>query len=375
MLLRPALLSVVTIPTGGWTFKFYLSDAAAYDKTVTVTLAAGDYFISGDNQSDDLLFELQTKVQAGIIAAGGAFIHDHYFYASADEFTTTAQKYVRLAFSGFTGHPGNHIKIAWSESSVDLAAALGFPTTDYETDGTDSGTYQSGSYGHAYAWHSDDTGQLIDFPPFDAHEVAATQKRGPIDGRVKSCLMGDMFSNEVTLQWLSRAAVASGETDYGDAPPYPYDRNRGLECWWREARQGKHFRLYDHKTATVNPQEVVTRTADSATTLTDTSKAWATNRWVGCVLRAAYGTWRGVTGISQEFRIASNTSNVLTVHNAPPDGLDLWVSAETFTIYQRTYRTYVVDLERMNKFQPLLMSDTLDDYCGVTIPLFRYVAP
>jgi len=52
-------------------------------------------------------------------------------------------------------------------------------------------------------------------------------------------------------------------------------------------------------------------TAGASTTLTDSSKSWATNRWANYVVRILHGTGRGQTRI-----IASNTATVLTVQNA-----------------------------------------------------------
>jgi hypothetical protein len=49
----------------------------------------------------------------------------------------------------------------------------------------------------------------------------------------------------------------------------------------------------------------------ASTTLTDSSKSWATNRWANYVVRILHGTGRGQTRI-----IASNTATALTVQNA-----------------------------------------------------------
>lgn len=382
MIPRPVILTEIVVPTGGWTFKFYLSDAAEYDHTVTVTIPAGTYFLSGDNQDDDLLFSLQTVAQAGIVGLGAPFNASHYIYASlpnTPNLASTAKK-VRIAFSGFTGHPGNHIKLAWTECSASLVEALGFDSSaDDTSSGADSTTHFIADYAHAFGWYSDEDGQLGDLNVYDNSEVAASQTRGPIDGRVKTCMLGSFFNNQLRLQWMSRALTYSDGASYGSAPPYPLTRNYSLECWWREARQGKRFRVYEHKLIydpdghPLSAQEVVTRTADSTTTLTDSSKSWTTNRWTGQILQADYGTWRGVSNIRQWFYIASNTSTVLTVANAPPDGLDLWVSAETFTIWEHKYQTYVVDLNSMKEFAPKPMARDLE-YYEITIPLFRYVA-
>jgi len=54
-----------------------------------------------------------------------------------------------------------------------------------------------------------------------------------------------------------------------------------------------------------------TATAGAATTLTDSTKAWPTNRWANYVVRILHGTGAGQTRV-----IASNTATALTVQNA-----------------------------------------------------------
>lgn len=54
-----------------------------------------------------------------------------------------------------------------------------------------------------------------------------------------------------------------------------------------------------------------TATAGASTTLTDSTKSWATNRWANYAVRIVHGTGRG-----QIRTIASNTATVLTVQNA-----------------------------------------------------------
>jgi hypothetical protein len=54
-----------------------------------------------------------------------------------------------------------------------------------------------------------------------------------------------------------------------------------------------------------------TATAGSSTTLTDSTKSWATNRWANYVVRILHGTGSGQTRV-----ITSNTATVLTVQNA-----------------------------------------------------------
>ena len=378
MIPRPALLTAITIPTGGWTFKLYLSKTNPYDTAVTVTLAAGDYFLSGDNQADDLLYELQSKAQAGITALGSPFNDGyHGIYAFLANVSATTQRQVQIWFEcGFAGHPQNHIKVAWTECTAGLYAALGFDgSADDTSPGTDAGTYFVADYAAPYSWYADEDSQLEDLPIYDKSTVSATQQRGPIDGRVKTCQLGEMFDGSLTLSWLSRSLMYSDGKDYGSTPPYPLVLNKGLECWWRQAMKGKQFRVYLHKQPIgFSPQEGLTPTLTTTTTVSDSGKSWAVNRWAGYILRAKLHTWRYNVAMAQEFYIASNTATKITVANTHPDGITLYSGSETFEIWEHTYKTYVLNVNQMKTFEPHPMSREID-YYGVTLPLFRYVAP
>ena len=75
-----------------------------------------------------------------------------------------------------------------------------------------------------------------------------------------------------------------------------------------------------------------TATAGAASTLTDSTKAWPTNRWTNYVVRILHGTGRGQTRI-----IASNTATVLTVQQAwdtNPDNTSVFaIQANPDTLY------------------------------------------
>lgn len=75
-------------------------------------------------------------------------------------------------------------------------------------------------------------------------------------------------------------------------------------------------------------------TAGASTTLTDSTKAWATNRWTNYFVRVLHGT-----GIGQTRIIASNTSTVLTVQNAWTTTPD---STSVFTIQSNPETLYLV---------------------------------
>jgi hypothetical protein len=73
-------------------------------------------------------------------------------------------------------------------------------------------------------------------------------------------------------------------------------------------------------------------TAGASTTLTDSSKSWATNRWANYVVRILHGT-----GLGQTRAIASNTATVLTVQNAwdtTPDNTSVFaIQGDSDTLY------------------------------------------
>jgi hypothetical protein len=75
-----------------------------------------------------------------------------------------------------------------------------------------------------------------------------------------------------------------------------------------------------------------TATAGAASTLTDSTKAWTTNRWTNYVVRILHGTGRGQTRI-----IASNTATALTVQlpwTTNPDNTSVFaIQANPETLY------------------------------------------
>ena len=77
-----------------------------------------------------------------------------------------------------------------------------------------------------------------------------------------------------------------------------------------------------------------TATAGAALTLTDSTKAWATNRWANYVVRILAGT-----GIGQTRIIASNTATALTVQNAWATNPD---STSVFAIHGNSDALYLV---------------------------------
>src|SRR5690348_6625867 len=126
---QPKLLGVVTVPSGGWQFKIYLSNLADYDKTVTVTVPAGDYFVAWDAQSDDFLWKLSNLLNTAIYALGGSFAAGGG--RMSFEIGATTHK-VKFGFDGahYTTAQKRKVKLAWTELDGDeIATVLGFDSS------------------------------------------------------------------------------------------------------------------------------------------------------------------------------------------------------------------------------------------------------
>ena len=182
---RPKILSVITVPTGGWDIKVYISDAAQYDSNFTATIPAGDYFMAGDNQSDDFLFALQTQLNAGVHGILGVL------YAVVIDIHPTAHK-VRIGFAGLFSGTKNDIKIAWTESDSGVYETLGFDgSADDESTATDNPVFTA-DYHHAYGWYSDEDGQLVSLSMADGNAADVSQGRS-LGGQVKTQFRGEYF--------------------------------------------------------------------------------------------------------------------------------------------------------------------------------------
>jgi hypothetical protein len=357
----------VTIPTDGWAFQCDISQAAQYDTAVDVTLAAGDYFISGDGQTDDLLFQFATQVMADGNWPGA----DAYFAASIDPGTNK----VKIMFAGeeFEGATKQQVRIDWPNSS-DLAAALGFDSSAVDTEADDHPVF-TGDWDVGYNWWANEDSLLLDLPVEDI-SAAETLQSIAVDGTLKTQKLAERFMSEMSLQFLERERAFSRGVGYGTAPVYPYERNRGLECWWQEAQQGIEFRVYrDAYRDTARANDTGSYTVTDATTMTDGNKGWDTEppQWDNALLHfAAWGYSITDGNIPMSFFVSSHTATVITVANAHPSGLDVARGAQPYYLYHHRYQTYVLDIARMSEFRPEEIG-ALDRY-NITIPLRRYVA-
>lgn len=369
---RTKILPVITVPTGGWDFKFYVSDAFQYDTDYTVTVSAGDYFMAGDNQSDCFLFELVTRMQAAIDGGIGG---NREIIAGLD---SDSHK-VNLLFdgAGFQNATKRDIKLAWSESDSGIMEVLGFSTTDDTSTGVNNPVFTA-DWHHGYGFYLDEDGQCRDVRAVDTPIASTVQGINPMTGNVKTAYFGERFKNALVLQHIERyhsgrTKVFSDGVGYGSAPANPYNRNEPLECWWQEAKKGKRFRVYrDGFADTARASGTGTASAVAATTVTDASKSFPVEpyRWVGALIYTP--TFGAYVQIEQGWYIESHTDTVLTVPNAHPTGYDVLRTAIAYYLLDHQYETYVVDLGSMGEFKPQEIPN-IDRY-NITIPLLRYVA-
>jgi hypothetical protein len=362
---RPKILSVITVPTGGWSFKFYYSVSTQYDTNKTATIAAGDYFMGFDAQSDDLLFALETAIEAALASATKNVLID---------ISPTTHK-VKIAFTStdFAGGVKNNVKLAWTESTAGLCQALGFSNAADDTStGTDNPHFTA-DYHHGYGWYADEDGLLNDLLVEDITSPQIVRARA-INGGIDSQYIGAWYDNALSLQFLSRAKTFSRQQDYGGSSIYPYERNEGLECWFRQAMLGKRFRVYRNGNIdTTRSNDRGTATSDTTTVVTHSTKSWGTDpqRWAGCLLyKPNFCTDGGTT--TKAYYISSNTATTLTVANAAPAGCDVLGYVDlTYHLFDITYQTYVLGLG-VDKFDPKEIP-AIDRY-NFKVPLSRYVA-
>lgn len=369
MIPQPKILTRIDVPAGGWLFRIKASVAAPFDTTINATIAAGSYYLAWDTTADDLLYEIQAKMQTAITAAGIT----GYVYAWID-----ASHKVHLGFvgSGFQGATKRQVRLDWPASAVDLAKALGFDHTAVDDLTAADNPTTTADYHHAYGWYADEDGILKGAPPEDWNEASVVSSMSQA-GLQKGALMGERFFSSLELYGMARAKTWSGGKGYGEAPTHPYARNEGLECWWRAARAGQPFRVY-------HDGQIVTsaaKAADYGTTMTTASstgftmglRSWQTEpqRWAGRILsKAVYGPSN--LNAPCRWRVTSNTATAIVV-NAHPSAIGLNFNTSAWTLLDQPFQTYQIELEKMREFKPEEIP-AIDEYM-ITIPLTRYVAP
>lgn len=374
MIPRGRICTRVTVPTGGWAWDIDISTGGgSLNTNLTGTIAAGDYFITGDNQSDDLMYALQNSIQTAIDAGPGGSSRN--LIADIDPITHKVEiRFDGLAFNS----PNEEVRLNLASWDADLCAALGFDTSNVTINGTNQPVFTA-DWHVGYNWYADEDSQTKDIRVVDTPMTFSLQSTS-ISGKVKTQFFGDKFTNELEFQSLERneqgrTKVFSDGKGYGEAPVHPYNRNEPLECWWHEAKKGIEFRVYRSAQLDITKaNDRGTGSVTTTTTLTDSAKAWSVEpfRWVGLLLH-----WPGYYenndgGVGQSFYVSANTATQITVPNAHPSGLPLDVQGDPYYLFDHRYETYVLDVDGMSRFRPRERRQT--DRYDISIPLKRYIA-
>lgn len=366
---QPKLLSYFTVPAGGWQLKLYLSASAQYDTPVTCTVPAGDYVMAWDAQSTDFLWKLVNVLQTAITALGSPFNAGTALVAVMIDATTHK---VRIGFDHtfWTTATRRQVKIAWTElDGPDIAKVLGFDESADDASTATNNPVFTADYHHAYGWYADDDGLVEGDLAEDESIPEVQQSVSPASGHVHSHYVGSRFANMLKLVYLPRLKTFSRDVGYTAASAYPFERNEPLECWWKEAVEGKRFRYYRSGQILV-ARAVETGAFDgvSSTVLTVPGRAWSASpqRWVGRLLYDPQYSVTSFASIGQmpaRYYIASNTADTLTVANTypPADALGASSNSNTWYIFEQPYREYVLDMAKTKSFLPI-ERPALDQY-------------
>jgi hypothetical protein len=168
---------------------------------------------------------------------------------------------------------------------------------------------------------------------------------------------------------LTRAKTFSRGIGYAETPLAPYEKNEGLECWWREAMKGRRFRYYRDGTIGAAAAEYVGAfTASAATTSTDGGKAYDIDpqELAGKVVE-----YLVTDGNSNRYKVKIN-SHTATVLTFPGDLHNTASGNVAYRVLDHRYETYVVNLESMPSFAPTELP-AIDKF-DLTIPVYRYVS-
>ena len=385
----PKILSAFTVPAGGWDLNFLVTVTSDYDTALSATIPAGTYFIAWDYQDDCLLFQIEDGLRRAMNAISTPSAGRYGIKAYID-----TNNRVNIAFPG-TRFQGSYNKVRFKTTTSTAAAvkALGFDTSA-DIDGSGDNPIFTATYQHAYGWYATHDGQLDSLLVEDAR-VTTTHQRVSPSGAVLGQQIGERYSNELRLQWLTRANTFSDGIGYTEASVHPYARNVGLECWWREAMQSKRFRVYRHASNPASSTAIDSSKAIAALT----TPAWAAGaltryttdgaivlqtdpeQYTGllCALMSGseysgaendFSDIQHAIDAPHRFYIASNTDDDLYSPNGVFVGPDLL--ADTLYVFDESYETYVVDLGRMGRFAP--REHQGEDYYDIDIPLLRYEA-
>jgi len=379
---QPKILSVVTVPTGGWQLRSKISVSTSLDTTVDVTIPAGDYFVAWDQQADDFINALTLVWEAGIYTGSGNTYPD-----AVHIYIDTTHK-VNIRFSDTNGWMDTatkrDVQIDWTAlDGPSIAGVLGFDSSAADTStGTNSPLFTA-DYQHAYGWYAGYDGAISEDLPHDISEFKGTQVF-TLSGQSKVQKLALQYHNTLGLQYVPEIKMWSDDVGYTVAPVYPYAHNEPLECWWKEAHQGKRFRVYrDGQIDTT--RFAFTGLADissgTSTTLVDADISWPIDpdRWTGRLLYMPdhFSNAGDVFDVPQRWYIESNTATVLTINEETSSARvrkpGYWSSGDgRYYLMEQTYGTYVLDVEQMSRFEPT-EHPHINEY-SLKIPLRKYVA-
>ena len=386
MIERPKLLSVITVPAGGWLFRVQLSDAGAYDHTANATLAAGDYYLSGDGASTDLLCELCTKATAAIRALGAPFATG-FVYSWIDP-THKVNLYFVQCSAAAAARP---IKIVWTACAAGLALALGFDTAADDVLNAVPLSKQA-DYHHAYGWYCDEDGCLASKPLVDTISAQMQQARS-LGGVVRTQRMSSwLHDSNFNLEFLTNTKTFSDETVYGSLPPYPRNRNEAFECLWYEIAGGKQFRFYRNYSAVSTPSSfsdsAVRCEARCISTGSGGGYEWVSPDFVNDQFNGGHivgmiwsivdavlaGNSLGVpyTSIINDVIHSFAGANCALGVNIPP-GLAVGFLWGNHGLLYPCHQTYVIDVNQSGKFEPQEITGL--DRFNISFKMMRYVAP
>ena len=371
---RPKILTVVTVPTGGYDIRVYITDSSAFDTAVTAAIPAGDYYVAWDYQDDDFLFVFCNVINVAVATAGSGFGYGGGAGVLVGEMDSANK--VKLYAGAISGH-ADRMRIDWAyQDGATVAAILGFNPATTPLDITDTYPTRTGTWQHAYGWYADEDGSLSDDAREDVEMVNALQSFAP-SGESKTIYIDSTYSNRLGLMYVKRERMLSAGQGYTDASVDPYERNVPLQCWFARAKLGDRFRVYRYNQTGMDVAVLAGSTSGFGTNVTpaDTAKSLDIDpqEVKGHLFVQGFVVgYAGSSSVTIRATIESHTATVMTIPNningitADDD------KSETYRVIQGRYQTYVLDLNKMREFAPT-EHDAIDRF-SITLPLRRYVS-
>jgi hypothetical protein len=362
---QPKILSVITVPTGGYDLQMKITNAVQWDTTVKLSdggdeIPAGDYFMAWSGEDNCFIQALHDAVYAAL---------DGCAVAAYNPANSTGKPIFWLDSDHKTNiiWGGAEIRFEWDQvDGPDIAAILGFDSSN-DTDLTDS-TPAVSDWHHAYGWYADDYLLRSDFPE-DHNIPQVLQSRAP-DGKTRTIYLDSWDINEFKLGHVPLAKMFSRRVGYTESSVHPYAKNEPLQCWWNEARQGKRFRVYSHESYDMTTAtEQGTSSAAGSDYIQDASKSWELDpgEHTGRILQTAYrASGANARYYIDEMVSTARVSLLNDLHNSSPH-----TGNTLYYILDHKYGTYVLDRNRIREFAPEEMPK-IDKY-NLTIPVLRYV--